>query len=614
MLRLILFAASAYNLLDLALWVGWKIRLQPSFILHPASFWSSVRKRHILLFLSLLGVAAIFLYFLPTWLLIPLIPLSLLNVRRRKVKGAFPIVKKSFSGPKLFELDVRGKPHLLFIGLESFHSKSLGPLSPRFNELIPQGIYFPNFHSTGNLTNRCIISTLFGVPPAHLPSHLGAYCDLDLINLPKILSRHGYHPAWIQGGATAFDNGAEFFQKQGFKTIFGKRDINKPGTSWGVFDEHLVDFAVDWLERQTAPVFLNLYTITNHHPWIAPPYFQKHEDPFLNTFAYTDHCLGLLTDRLKGKNCILFIFGDHGQDLNERNPQFEIRRNLLQESVHVPLLILGKGAPAVIQTVGSHIDLLPTVLDLFSLKEPHQSLGKSLLRPSEEPIFFTQPFGASSIGCRKQNWKYILSDKGEELYDLEKGETENLIGKFPSLKEETVEFFKKLETYYSNSSSKKGKSELQLSFINSLITDRDLEKIGKTHPNLASINLSHCLLLTNEGIRHFLTLCPNLEKLVIDGLDEATGVDWPEMPHLIYFKALGCPNFQSKWLHKLPALMILQLGGIILDDAELLELAKTQKNLIFLQLENLPLSQESIEIFKKANDQLQQSITQCGPP
>src|SRR5690606_36557162 len=112
-------------------------------------------------------------------------------------------------------------------------------------------------------------------------------------------------------------------------------------SSWGIHDEYLMPFAASWLERQTQPTFLTLFTITNHHPWILPPSFPApYTCPYFNTFAYTDWALHLFIEELKKKQLlkksILFIFGDHGQELEDRSPHFAINQHLYQDNIHVP--------------------------------------------------------------------------------------------------------------------------------------------------------------------------------------------------------------------------------------------------------------------------------------
>lgn len=601
-MKIALFLAGLYCLADLFLSLRFKIRLKPShFSLISASLWSSGRA-----VLPLFALSTVLLWFFPILSLALILfakwphPfLTLFRERGKKPAASFPLHATTNQGIKLFDIHTEDKPHLLFVVLESFRAKNVGclgakvALSPHFDALAKEGILFTNFHSTGNLTNRAIIASLFGISPAHQPWHLGQYSDLSLIGLPQILKERGYHPALIQGGSTAFDHEAEFFGKQGFQTILGKRDLPKSGTSWGAHDEYLMPFAASWLEKQKEPTFLNLYTITNHHPWIHP----RNQNGFLNTFAYTDWALNLLVEELKSRNllekCILFIFGDHGQELEDRDPHFEINRHLYQDNVHVPLLMYAKGRiqkPQTIETVASQIDLLPTVLDLLNLTEPHHSLGKSLLRNSSKPIFFSHPFDTSIRGCRDGKWKYLEQEQGEQLFNLELDPEEkiNRIAEGTPLRETTHAYFETLEQFYSDHPIEQKTSLLHLDFSNSLqINDSFLEDIGKKQPELSSIALSNCLLLTDVGIASLFQNCPKLEKLYIDGIDEITGCSWGPAPHLIHLNALNCPRFNPKWISELSSLRILHLGSSKISDRDLFDLAKTQKNLSAIHFSSL---------------------------
>lgn len=590
-----LFLAGVYCLIDAFLVIRFKSRLHPAhFSLGIVDFWSSGKK-----YLPLFAICCLALW------LIPLLSLALLlcskwphpfltllrNLRKKKLQIHFPLSSQTPQGPPLFSIPMEDKPHILFVFLESFRAKNVGclgaknPLSPHFDQLAGKGILFTRFHSTGNLTNRALLASLFGIPAADRPWHLDRYEDLSLIGLPQILSRHGYHPAFIQGGSDAFDHQGEFFEKQGFRTILGKRDIAKPGTSWGVFDEYLMTYAASWLERQKMPAFLNIATITNHHPWLHP----DGTCDYLKTFAYTDWALHLLIEELRKKGLleksVLFLFGDHGHESSEINQQ------LYQENIHVPLLIYAEGRQkhVVIDTVSSQVDLLPTLLDLLQLPDHHHSLGKSLLRPSDQPIFFSHPFDKPVRGCRHENWKYILREDREELYDLsvDPEEKENRVGK-TGLKEMTVAYFETLDRYYSHCGLETKESSHHLDFNNSVrITDGVLENVAKSHPHLASIDLSHCLLLTNDGVASLLNHCPKLKQLFINGLDEVTGKGWREASELVHLRATHCSRMEIDWIARLLSLKVLQLGSANICDDDLIELAKRQKDLRALYLSRL---------------------------
>ncbi|MES2272628.1 MAG: sulfatase-like hydrolase/transferase, partial [Chlamydiota bacterium] len=345
------------------------------------------------------------------------------------------------------------------------------------------------------------------------------------------------------------------------------------------------------LQSQKTPTFLTLFTITNHHPWIHPPP-QAQGNPYFGTFSYTDWALQLFIEDLREKKLleksILFIFGDHGQELSDRDPYFEINRHLYQENVHVPLLIYAEGRvkqPKQIDTVSSQIDLLPTLLDLLQIPGPHHSLGKSLLRPSNAPIFFDHPFNEAILGCRQGDWKLLLQESGDELYDLRKdpGEKKNLILENPEtaqeLKRQIIEFKEIVDELYENRSFsekivEKASKGLHLDFSHSLqMTDVFLEKTALSHPDLASLTLAHCLLITDAGIASLLKHCPRIEKLNLEGLDEITGEGWGDAPQLMHLKAIHCPRFSgepmAKWVKNLPSLTILELGSATLSDKDL---------------------------------------------
>jgi phosphoglycerol transferase MdoB-like AlkP superfamily enzyme len=536
----------------------------------------------------------------------------------------YPLLRstKHFLGKKLFDLTLKPqeKPHIIFVVLESFRTENIGclgaklPLSPNFDRLAKKGILFSNFHSTGTLTCRCFQSSLFGVPPAHNTWRMNKYTQIPMHGLPQILSQHGYENALIQGGSVAFDQGIEFFQAQGFQTILGNKSINEEGSSWGIYDEHLMPFAASWLSTRSEPTFLNLYTITNHHPWIAPPTWAPPEaaigHPYLSTFAYTDHALGLLIDSLREKGLleksILFIYGDHGQQLDLGNPYASFNQRLDGENVRVPLLIYAEGRiaqPNQIDTLSSQIDLLPTILDLFSLKDPHHSLGKSLLRKSSSPIYFSHPFDSDIQGCQDGKWKFLFSDATEELFNGSIKSENKLLA--TELRNQSESYWGTVNSLYETKSfapPRKKESDVQvgpqvlrLDFSGSLrITDDFLEKILLSCPNLVKLNLSGCRLLTDRGLISAFTHCPLLEELWINELDDITGVGWPPAPHLSELRANSCHRFSEwQWLKTLISLRDFHVEAELVEDSHLQLMAETCHSLHTLSLRGLSLVKDS---------------------
>ncbi len=546
------------------------------------------------------------------------------------VNPEFPLFRKSiFLGKKRFEAPLKNKPHVVFLILESFRAKNVGcvgasvPLSPNFDRIAKKGIIFTQFHSNSNLTSCCSIASLFGIPPAPVHGHLGEYGKISLHGLPKILKKEGYHTALLQGGHIAFDHGPEFFQAQGFQTLIGKRDIEKEmgnvsSSSWGVHDEHLMRYASNWLKKQTDPTFLTLFTITIHHPWTAPGSLGG----FLESFSYTDRSLGLFLEEMP-ENCLLFIFGDHGQE--SRSEHFEINKNLYQENLHVPLLIYAPGIePKRIDTPCSQIDLLPTLLDLLHLTGPHHSLGRSLVRElPPAPLFFSHPFDGKIRAIRKENWKLILDGNSAELYDLSKDpdERNHLANPVEELKQEVDAYQAKVRQLYEKNQFAPEEicegSSLCLEVANSL--EFDDKALAKIDPNLSSLSIAHCLLLTDEGFSNLFTRHTGLEKLVIQGLD-ITSSNWPILPYLMHVKAADCAYLNGKWLSKLSSLRILQLSATDFSDDDIgqigglwaLQLSHmdqiTDKGLTPLFNKNHHLTTVSLEHCSQIGDETLQSL------
>jgi hypothetical protein len=546
----------------------------------------------------------------------------------------YPLLRitNQFMGDALFTVRIKEneKPHVIFVVMESFRAKNTGclgaklALSPNFDALAQQGVLFSNFHSTGTLTSRAVIASLFGVPPAHKWWHLNRYAQIPLAGLPQALASEGYSNALIQGGAVSFDYGIEFFGAQNYQTILGNREIRQneaSGSTWGVFDEYLMPYAATWLEAQTAPTFLTLFTITNHHPWISPPTWTAPKEtgahPYLSTYAYSDAALGILIQELRERKllekCILFIFGDHGQQTPEGDPYSGFNDHLKQENVHVPLLIYAEGRidnPQVIDTISSQVDLLPTVFDLLQIKQPHHSLGKSLVRPSTAPIFFSHPYDSDIQGCRKGDWKFLIDKRGESLYNLaeDKEENWNLLANHSSIAQElkqfTFNYTANINALYENRSLALDRKQqdgglgphvLQLDFAGNLRFDDDqLIKTAKACPNLAKLSLAHCCLITDVGLKALLLFCPRLEILNIEGLDEVTGEGFELSPKLTELHAVGCYRFTGwQWIRQLYSLRNLRLESEFITDEQIRMISENLHSLHILSLSGMRQMQDS---------------------
>jgi arylsulfatase A-like enzyme len=725
--RLFLITFFFLSSIDFALYQCLGLRLRKellSHFFHPKIYWSSLisfRKQlrtPIALFLTvsilclwipkdpswMLSVAFLFCGFFQStqdhWLNLGLIDLQKKRTQKAKphvptsfptetalfLSPDFPLLRRtlSFQGDKQFSMELKGKPNIFFFFLESFRSKNVGCLgakdgvTPFFDALSQEGILFTQFFSNGNTTAHATISSLFGIPPSTSSLYQNYCLGLPLIGLPQILQNEGYQTALIQGAHLGFQGLEVFFRSHGFHTLIGKKEIEElyphlPSTSWGIHDEEMIRFSMEWLKKQTKPVFLNLFSISNHHPWICPPsWTKKFDNPYLNTMAYTDWVVGewvrLLKESLLFENSLIFLFGDHGQSLNEHNLQMAVHSTLFEENIHVPLLLLaGKKifSPKRIDDPCSQMDLLPTLLDLLHLKSSHHSLGTSLLRKKKRFVFSTCTLEEKTIAGQLGKWKTILKGSQKEVYHLgqDPNEKQNLAKSFPQrakrLEQMTKNYSEQLQSLYENRSfappqlhphathfsppkeifekeffsalkqkgpflslDLSGCSKIGASFIKDAnvrylnlsgclrVTDKTLQQLPAWFPELRSLHLASCLLISDEGVATLLQKS-HLEELNLEGLEDLTTLpdDLPQAVHLQKLNLAHCPRLKGKhwapWIASLPSLRQLHLSCSHWSDSEweiLIEKLHTLRSLALFDAEKL--SKQAIRSFLAANQSL----------
>jgi phosphoglycerol transferase MdoB-like AlkP superfamily enzyme len=404
------------------------------------------------------------------------------------ISPEFPLLKmtKGYKGQKCFHIKVKKdeRPHLIFLFLESFSAKDVGALgskmgaTPVFDMLEKEGVLFTNFYSTGVQTTRSVISSLFGIMPRYTKKAVQSDDpELPLIGIADLLNMRGYLSAYFHNGSLDFEGKTDFFSKHGYSEIYGREDIlekfpHAEKTSWGIHDEYLMQFVTDWMsqkDKEKQPVFLTMFTVSIHHPYLVPshfnpPPFNITDDfasrPFsrekakriyaryLKTVHYTDYCIGLFIRFLKARGLydksIIFILADNSAPMGEHRENFFSIRYLYEENLKIPLLILAPGRlkkPVVVDEVGSQMDLLPTVMDILGISGLNHAMGTSLVREAQgKTIFFNNPFELGYRGLRKGSMKFIYSkqEKGiiGELYDLESdpAEKENLLTDLDSVR------------------------------------------------------------------------------------------------------------------------------------------------------------------------------------
>ena len=167
-------------------------------------------------------------------------------------------------------------------------------------------------------------------------------------------------------------------------------------------------------KNNNDPMMLTLLTATNHAPWIIP---NKHKDkipefnsdfkgPFSDsrrTMRYVDFVLGEFIDEAKKQdwfeNTIFIITADHG--LNIFKDKINDPRN-----GHIPFIIYNSKLESLeIDKLVSHIDILPTILDLIGKYNEYDKklFGSSGFKGDKGFVFRNNDYNMQYI---ENNWVY----------------------------------------------------------------------------------------------------------------------------------------------------------------------------------------------------------------
>lgn len=324
------------------------------------------------------------------------------------------------------------KPNIIIIILESFYTKFTEysidnkDVTPYFNLLKNEGIYFKNCYASGVRTDYGVPAILCGYP-AHPVSSIVSYSSKieKLPFLMKDLKSIGYNTEWLYGGNNNFANFNSFLVSSGFDNIYGLDDFPNndkfPKAKWGVHDEFIVNELFNHCNSENeifAKVFLSL---SNHEPFEIPkePVFEgnDNETKFLNTANYTDSCIYEFVKKAKNedwwKNTLIFITADHGTYKLSGTDEFDKQ--------HIPLLIIG-GALSIKDTIIekyiSQTDLPSSILKQLQLHTEKYTFSKDIFSEESKSFAFfayNNAFGFVTDSCKlifDNNAKSFIKQEG----------------------------------------------------------------------------------------------------------------------------------------------------------------------------------------------------------
>lgn len=297
--------------------------------------------------------------------------------------------------PRLLRTD---RPNILLILLESFSANAIEVLggtpdvTPCLNRLGEEGILFTNMYANSFRTDRGLVSVLNGYlaqPTTSIMKYPAK--SQSLPSLAKSLGEVGYTADMLYGGDINFTNMRSFFFSSGYTRITCDQDfpLSSRLSKWGANDDETFHHLLEDLSArpiENAPWLTTFLTLSSHEPFEVP--YHRLSDPYLNSVAFTDSCLGAFIDGLKElpvwEHTLVILVSDHGYCYPENLTNYEPRR------YHIPMLWLGGAvaAPRKVETFACQTDLAATLLGQLGLSADHFIFSKNIFSPSEPHFAF----------------------------------------------------------------------------------------------------------------------------------------------------------------------------------------------------------------------------------
>lgn len=302
--------------------------------------------------------------------------------------------------------------------------------------------YYANWHAS--------IQALFSIACSAFPPIQGDIVRIkpriDCGELSEVMRARGLVSGLFHGGTFAFYNKLALLGRRAYSVELDAEELAKTSrrqtTQWGIDDRAMVEATLRWIDslpkgQRFAAVMI---PITAHYPYWVPRDFRSplkrrsgRAEAFRRAVAFQDQVFEELMRGFEQRGLYddtLFVWlGDHGHAVFEPPRITPGVRGVYQANLHVPLVLINSRLfPAslsrkarVSRRLGSHPDLLPTVLDALGVPPDPRHQGQSLLASAYEPrrVYFAAQNGRY-LGFVENDHKFIVQTRRgrTEYYDL----------------------------------------------------------------------------------------------------------------------------------------------------------------------------------------------------
>lgn len=339
-------------------------------------------------------------------------------LQRKGVADISPIARK------VEREGVPNRKNVVLIFMESMSANLMGSfgsdkkLTPYLDSLYRQSLSFERFYSSGIHTNHGIYSTLFSFPAIMKRNAMKGSVIPVYSGLPTVLKDNGYCNLFFMTHESQYDNMNAFLRTNGFDEVYAQENYpsEKVVNSFGVQDDFMYQYALPILNEKAdtgEPFFTVLLSISNHPPYVIPPYFHPHSEKLEEQIVeYADWSIRQFMDAAEKQpwfdNTIFVFLGDHGKMVG--TPECEMP----QSYNHIPLMIYGKDIPPTVHNgFGGQIDVAPTLLGMLNMSYLQNNFGVNLLEEERPCMFFTAD---NLIGAKDLTHLFIYSPDNQQEF------------------------------------------------------------------------------------------------------------------------------------------------------------------------------------------------------
>lgn len=293
------------------------------------------------------------------------------------------------------------QPNIVVVILESFTAKVISSLggekgiTPQFDQLCKEGIYFTNFYSSSDRSDKGLVAIMSGYPTHPVSSIIKFPSKTDkLPYITRKLEKTGYSTSFYYGGDIEFANMQSYLITGGFDKIISMDDFEASlvNSKWGVHDEYVFDRLYKDIVKSDQKFFKVIFTLSSHDPFQVPMKTiiegGDRDHQFMNSIYYTDRELGRFFRKIKKTDCwnntLFILLADHGNSRPFNSKVYS------QERFHIPMLWTGGvvKTDTLVSRPSGQTDLARTLLEQLKIDASQFKFSNNILSDNQTGFAF----------------------------------------------------------------------------------------------------------------------------------------------------------------------------------------------------------------------------------